>query len=100
MLDNVIIHASHAVQTWLGEHPRIQLLYGARYCPHANPVERVWGVLKRDLADTAPTTMPGRLRQEARFFGHTTAADLLRIAVPHTAPWIPRKLRQNLRRGA
>lgn len=100
VLDNVIIHSSQAVEAWLAEHPRILLLYGARYSPHANPVERVWGVLKRDLANTAPLTMPGSLQQEVRFFGRLTAADLLRIAVPAPAPWIPRTLRQDLRRAA
>ena len=26
--------------------PRMRLLYGARYSPHHNPVERIWGALK------------------------------------------------------
>jgi transposase len=44
--DNVIIHHSKLVQQWLAAHPRVQLLYGARYSPQHNPVERIWGSLK------------------------------------------------------
>jgi len=40
--DNVIIHRSKTVQRWLDAHPRIQVLHGARYSPHDNPVERIW----------------------------------------------------------
>lgn len=54
VLDNIIIRSSRAVRAWLADHPRILLLYGARDCPHANPEERVWGELKRDLANAAP----------------------------------------------
>ena len=100
VLDNVIVHSSHAVRAWLADHPRIRPRYSARYCPHANPVERVWGVLKHDLANTAPSTLPARLRQEARFFGHLTPEDLLRIVAPDTALWIPRHVRQTFRRAA
>ena len=35
--DNVIIHRSKIVQRWLGKHPRLQVLHGARYSPHDNP---------------------------------------------------------------
>lgn len=41
VLDNVNIHSSRLVQAWLLEHPQVHLLYGARYCPHENPVERI-----------------------------------------------------------
>jgi transposase len=40
------------------------LLYGARYSPHDNPVERVWAGMKNYVANTA-VTWPGRLRQPA-----------------------------------
>jgi len=48
------------------EHPRLELLYGARYSPHDNPVERIWGALKNYVANTA-VTWPGRLRQIRSF---------------------------------
>jgi transposase len=40
--DNVIIHHSKLVQRWLAVPPRVVVLHGARYCPHDNPVERIW----------------------------------------------------------
>ena len=59
--DNDSIHHARKVISYLEEHPRLELLYGARYSPHDNPVERIWGALKklrgehrRDLARQAP----------------------------------------------
>jgi hypothetical protein len=37
--------------------------YGARYSAHHNPVERVWGVMKRHLANSPALTI---LRREGR----------------------------------
>jgi transposase len=66
--DNVSIHRSKLVQAWLGPHPRLQVLHGARYRPHDNPVERIWGALKAWLADSPTLTMAGRIRQVHAFF--------------------------------
>jgi putative transposase len=41
--DNAKIHHADAVATWLGLHPRFQLLYLPTYCPRANPIERAFG---------------------------------------------------------
>jgi hypothetical protein len=41
VLDNGSTHSSRAIERWLAAHARVQLLYGARYSPHHNPVERV-----------------------------------------------------------
>jgi transposase len=60
--DNDSIHHARAVTAWLADHPRLELLYGARYSPHDNPVERIWGGLKNYVANTA-VSWPGRLRQ-------------------------------------
>jgi transposase len=38
------------------------VLYGARYSPHYNRVERIWAALKNYMANTA-VSWPGRLRQ-------------------------------------
>jgi hypothetical protein len=35
--DNDSIHHARKVTTYLEEHPRLELLYGARYSPHDNP---------------------------------------------------------------
>jgi transposase len=44
--DNVLIHRSKLVNRWLAAHPRVRVLHGARYSPHDNPTERIWGALK------------------------------------------------------
>ena len=41
--DNDSIHHARKVTAYLSKHPRVELLYGARYSPHDNPVERIWG---------------------------------------------------------
>ena len=35
--DNDIIHHARKVTRYLDKHPRLELLYGARYSPHDNP---------------------------------------------------------------
>jgi hypothetical protein len=57
--DNVIIHRSKIVQAWLASHPRLRVLHGARYSPHDNPVERIWGALKAYLATRPRRPWPG-----------------------------------------
>ena len=39
--DNDSIHHARAVTAYLEDHPRLELLYGARYSPHDNPAKRV-----------------------------------------------------------
>ena len=81
--DNDSIHHARKVTAYLEEHPRLELLYGARYSPHDNPAERIWAALKNYVANTA-VTWPGRLRQIHSFFrapltrpdaGHRRALD-------------------------
>jgi transposase len=60
--DNDSIHHARAVTRYLQEHPRLEVLYGARYSPHDNPAERIWAALKNYVANTA-VSWPGRLRQ-------------------------------------
>ena len=43
--DNDSIHHARKVTAYLEKHPRLELLYGARYSPHDNPVERIWGLI-------------------------------------------------------
>jgi transposase len=54
--DNVSIHRSKIVQRWLKTHPRLLVLHGARYSPHDNPIERIWGALKAWLANNPTLT--------------------------------------------
>jgi hypothetical protein len=51
--DNDSIHHARKVTAYLDEHPRLEVLYGARYSPHDNPVERIWAGLKNYVASTA-----------------------------------------------
>jgi len=41
--DNYRIHKAKAVDRWLEEHPRFELVWLPTYCPKANPIERVFG---------------------------------------------------------
>jgi transposase len=98
--DNVIIHHSKIVQRWRATHPRVLVLHGARYSPHDNPVERIWGALKAALANTPTLTIQGRVRQVHAFFRQRTTAELLATAAPHSSPWLPEDYMQNFRQAA
>lgn len=51
IVDNASIHTSRAVQKWLADHPRLQLVYLPTYSGHQlNPVEKVWWDLKDGIA--------------------------------------------------
>jgi transposase len=93
--DNVIIHRSKTVQRWLDAHPRIQVLHGARYSPHDNPVERIWAALKAWLANSPTLTVQGRVRQVHAFFRQRSPTQLLATAAPHSSPWLPEGYVQN-----
>jgi putative transposase len=43
VVDNSCIHKAKAVDQWLANHPRFELLWLPTYCPRANPIERVFG---------------------------------------------------------
>jgi len=92
--DNDSIHHARKVTRYLKEHPRLELLYGARYSPHDNPVERIWGALKNYVANTA-VTWPGRLRQIHSFFRARSPDQMLDTAAPWTSPWLPPGYEQN-----
>ena len=79
--------------TW-SKHPRLELLYGARYSPHDNPAERIWGALKNYVANTA-VSWPGRLRQIHSFFRARSPDQMLATAAPWTSPWLPPGYEQN-----
>jgi transposase len=51
VLDNAPTHTAKVVARWVLAHPRTQLLWLPTYAAHeANPVERIWGLLKGDVA--------------------------------------------------
>src|SRR5262249_37198373 len=92
--DNDSIHHARAVTRYLDQHPRLELRYGARYSPHDNPVERIWGGLKNYVANTA-VTWPGRLRQTHAFFRNRSPGQMLNAAAPWASPWLPPGYEQN-----
>lgn len=50
-LDNVITHDARVVRAWLKDNPRVRILWLPRYAAHdANPVERIWGLMKAKVA--------------------------------------------------
>jgi transposase len=92
--DNDSIHHARKVTAYLEKHPRLELLYGARYSPHDNPAERIWGALKNYVANTA-VSWPGRLRQIHSFFRARSPDQMLDTAAPWTSPWLPSGYEQN-----
>jgi len=98
--DNVIIHRSKLVKQWLAAHPRLLILHGARYSPHDNPVERIWGALKAWLANNPTATIQGRVRQAHAFFRQRTPAQMLTTAAPQSSPWLPESYVQNFNQAA
>jgi hypothetical protein len=86
--DNDSIHHVRTVTAYLKEHPRLELVYGARYSPHDNPAERIWAALKNYVANTA-VSWPGRLQQIHAFFRSRSPDKMLATAAPWTSPWLP-----------
>ena len=98
--DNGSTHHSGITKRWLAEHPRIQVIEGAKYSPQDNPVERIWAAMKRALANTAPVTITDRVQQAHAFFQHRTDAQNLTTAAPWTSPWLPEDYGKEFRPGA
>jgi len=50
-LDNVTMHDATVVRAWLAVNPRVRVLWLPTYAAHdANPVERIWGLMKDAVA--------------------------------------------------
>lgn len=49
-LDNARYHHAKVVQEWLSRPQcRIKLHFVPAYCPHLNPIERLWGLMHRHI---------------------------------------------------
>ena len=49
-LDNARYHHAKLVQAWLARPGcRIRLHFVPAYCPHLNPIERLWGLMHRHI---------------------------------------------------
>ena len=93
--DNDSIHHDRKVTTYLEKHPRMEVLYGARYSPRDNPAERIWGTLKNHVANTA-VSWSGRLRQIHSFFRNRSPDQMLATAAPLDQPLATSGLRAEL----
>jgi transposase len=69
VLDNVRTHAAKVVRAWLAANPRVTLLWLPTYAAHeANPVERIWGLLKGAVAADRLAGSIDELTRAARRF--------------------------------
>jgi transposase len=51
VLDNVITHDAKVVRAWLNSNARVHVLWLPKFAAHeANPVERIWGLMKAKVA--------------------------------------------------
>jgi transposase len=52
-LDNARYHRAKRVQAWLARPEcRIKLHFIPAYCPHRDPIERLWGLMHRQITHT------------------------------------------------
>lgn len=82
VLDNASSHKANIVQTWLVDHPQVQLLWLPAYSGHKqNPVEKIWWRLKdRIAANRLHGSIDSLVTAVHDFFGSFTPADALRLA--------------------
>ena len=67
-LDNARYHHAKLVQQWLAQPGcRIRLHFIPAYCPHLDPIERLWGLMHRHITQNQC---------------HATFKDFLRVEVP------------------
>ncbi len=73
-LDNAPTHTAKVVGKWLAAHPRVQVLWLPRYAAHeANPVERIWGLMKSAVAaDRLAGSIDELVAAARRFFNELT----------------------------
>lgn len=69
VLDNVITHDAKVVRAWLAANPRVRVLWLPKYAAHeANPVERIWGLMKAEVAANRLSGNIDELAKAARRF--------------------------------
>ena len=67
--DNVITHDAKVVRAWLAANPRVRVLWLPKYAAHdANPVERIWGLMKGEVAANRLSGSIDELTAAARRF--------------------------------
>jgi len=89
-LDNARYHHAVLVQAWLAQPSRrIRLHFIPAYCPHLNPIERLWGVMHRLLTHN-------KCYATYRDFAEVTL-DFLREQVPKQWPKFRDSVTDNFR---
>jgi len=70
VLDSASTHTAKVVQRWMAVHPRVQVLWLPKYAAHeVNPAERIWGLMKDDVAaNRLAGSMSFLVAQARRFF--------------------------------
>jgi len=70
VLDSAPTHTAKVVRRWLATHPRVQVLWLPKYAAHeVNPAERIWGLMKDDVAaNRLAGSMALLVAQARRFF--------------------------------
>lgn len=70
-MDNVRMHDAKLVRAWRAANPRVAVLWLPKYAAHdANPVERLWGLMKADIAANRLAGSIVELTALARRFCH------------------------------
>lgn len=76
--DNYGIHTAHDVRRWLEQHPRFVLLWLPRYCPKANPIERVFGDLHDQITrNHSHRTLPPLVAEVEHYLDRRTWQGLM-----------------------
>jgi transposase len=79
VLDSAPTHTAKVVKRWLAAHPQVQVLWLPKYAAHeVNPAERIWGLMKDDVAANRLAGSMAFLVAQARRFFHELA--------PHPVP--------------
>jgi transposase len=89
-VDNARCHRAKLVQNWLRQpNRRIRLRFIPPYCPHLNPIERLWGVMHKAITHNRCSTNMRTFQREVLTF--------LRSTVPQTWPSICDAISDNFR---
>jgi transposase len=90
VMDNVRMHDAAVVRRWLAAHPRVQVLWLPKYAAHeANPVERLWGLMKEEVAANRLAGSMAELTAEARRFFQILAPHPVALPEPADAAGLP-----------
>jgi DDE superfamily endonuclease len=91
-LDNARYHHAKLVQAWLAEPDRrIKLHFIPTYCPHLNPIERLWGLMHKHIThncESAPKWDPTALWDCRKFGGAGQLRPIYEEGFPGIPPFL------------